>query len=165
VILPRRREGEKFPDPMLATGLRDNVQRHLKQRSLINVIPVVRLSEFMHIDVSVTVRLRPNANTLAVREAAARWIDRFLDPYDGGLDNEGWPFQATLYAQDFGRLVSDIPEVRHVVHVALFEVTPEKRRRQTAGWEEGEGTDRLFLTRHDLFAVRRVRVKVVELGE
>lgn len=165
VILPRRREGEKFPDAMLATGLRDNVQRHLKQRSLINVIPVVRLSEFMHIDVSVTVRLRPNANTLAVREAAARWIDRFLDPYEGGLDNTGWPFQATLYAQDFGRLVSDIPEVRHVVHVALFEMTAEKRRRQTAGWEEGEGTDRLFLTAHDLFAVRRVRVKVEELGE
>jgi hypothetical protein len=51
------------------------------------------------------------------------------------------------------------------VHVALFEITPEKRRRSTAGWEEGEGTDRLFLTQHDLFAVRRVRVKVEELGE
>jgi hypothetical protein len=165
IILPRRREGELFPDPFLSTGLRDHVQRYLKRRCLINVLPVVRLAQFLPIDVSVTLRLRPNANLLAVRESAQKWIEKFLDPYVGGLDNQGWPFSGTLYAQDFARMVSGIPEVRHVIDVALYDMGGEKRRRGVPGWEEGEGVKELFLVEHDLFAVRRVRVRTEEAFE
>ncbi len=165
VVLPRRREGETFPDPFLSTGLRDHVQGYLKRRSLINVNPVVRLAEALPVDVSVTLRLRPNANLLAVREAAQKWVERFLDPYEGGLDGEGWPFKGTLYAQDFARMVSDLPEVRHVVDVALFDMSGEKHRRGVPGWEEGEGVKELFLASHDLFTVRRVRVRTEDIAE
>jgi hypothetical protein len=128
------------------------------------VDPVVRLAAFMPIDVSLTLRLRPNANVVQVREAAERWIARFLDPYEGGLDREGWPFGGTLYAQDFARLVSDIPEVRHVVDVQLFDMHRADAR-AVPGWEEGEGSRELILTRHDLFVVRRIRVRSEEVGE
>lgn len=165
IVLPRRREGELYPDPFLSTGLRDHVQQYLKRRSLINVDPVVRLAQFMPIDVSVTLRLRPNANLLAVREAASKWVERFLDPYVGGLDQQGWPFGGTLYAQDFARMVSAIPEVRHVVDVALYDMSGEKKRRSVPGWEEGEGVKELFLVEQDLFAVRRVRVRTEEVIE
>lgn len=165
VILPRRREGETFPDPFLATGLRDHVQGYLKRRCLINVEPVVRLAEALPIDVSVTLRLRPNANLLAVREAAQRWVERFLDPYEGGLDGGGWPFKGTLYAQDFARMVSDLPEVRHVVDVALYDMSGDRRRRGIPGWEEGEGEKELFLVDTDLFTVRRVRVRTEDVAE
>ncbi|MFZ5475676.1 MAG: baseplate J/gp47 family protein [Myxococcota bacterium] len=165
VMLPRRREGELFPDPFLATGLRDHVQGYLKRRCLINVLPKVRLAEFMPIDVSVTLRLRPNANVLSVREAAEKWVRNFLDPYNGGLDNNGWPFGGTLYAPDFARMVTAIPEVRHVVDVALYDMSGEKRRRGIPGWEEGEGVKEIFLVEHDLFAVRRVRIRTEEVGE
>jgi hypothetical protein len=165
IILPRRREGELFPDPFLSTGLRDHVQRYLKRRCLINVLPVVRLAQFLPIDVSVTLRLRPNANLLAVREAAQKWVERFLDPYVGGLDSQGWPFGGTLYAQDFARMVSGISEVRHVVDVALYDMGGERRRRGVPGWEEGEGVKELFLVEHDLFAVRRVRIRTEEAEE
>jgi hypothetical protein len=165
IILPRRREGELFPDPFLSTGLRDHVQRYLKRRCLINVIPIVRLAQFLPIDVSVTLRLRPNANLLAVREAATKWVERFLDSYVGGLDSQGWPFSGTLYAQDFARMVSSIPEVRHVVDVALYDMGGERRRRGVPGWEEGEGVKELFLVEQDLFAVRRVRVRTEEAEE
>ena len=165
IILPRRREGELFPDPFLSTGLRDHVQRYLKKRCLINVLPVVRLAQFLPIDVSVTLRLRPNANLLAVREAAQKWVERFLDPYVGGLDGQGWPFSGTLYAQDFARMVSAINEVRHVVDVALYDMGGERRRRGVPGWEEGEGVKELFLVEHDLFAVRRVRIRTEEAEE
>ncbi len=164
VILPRRREGESLPDPLLGTGLRDHVQGYLKRRCLINVTPVVRLASFLPIDLSVTLRLRPNANLLAVREAAQRWVEAFLDPYVGGLDGTGWPFRGTVYGQDFARMVADIPDVRHVIDVQLFDVSGDKRRRGVPGWEEGEGVAEIVLAECDLFEVRRVRVRT-EDGE
>lgn len=159
VILARRREGEALPDPLLGTGLRDHVQTYLKRRCLINVTPVVRLATFLPIDLSITLRLRPNANLLAVREAAHRWIEAFLDPYVGGLDGTGWPFRGTVYAQDFARMVADIPDVRHIIDVQLFDVSGERRRRGVPGWEEGEGVREIVLTGQDLFEVRRIRVR------
>jgi hypothetical protein len=165
VILPRRREGERVPDAFLSTGLRDHVQGYLKRRCLVNVIPQVRLATFMPVDISVTLRLRPNANLVAVREAATRWVERFLDPYDGGLDREGWGFKNTLYAQDLARMVADISEVRHIVEVQLFDMSGERRRKGIPGWEEGSGVRELVLENHDLFAVRRVRISSDDPGE
>jgi hypothetical protein len=160
VILPRRREGEVLPDPFLSVGLRDHVESYLAKRCLINVTPKVRLSTFLPIDVSITLRLRANANVLVVREQAELWIRYFLDPYVGGLDGEGWPFQATLFAQDFGRMVSDIAEVRHVSAVRVYDVSDAARR--APGWEEGEGVAELVLENQDLVAVRKVRVRIEE---
>ena len=157
VILPQRREDEVFPDPFLFEGLRKHVAGYLKRRCLINVTPVVRLAAGMDIHVSIALRLRPNANVIQIREQASRWIESFLDPYAGGLDGEGWPFNGTLYAQDFARMVTDIPEVRHVVDVQLYDMSG-KDIRSAPGWEESLGSDKLILNQHDLFVVRRVRV-------
>jgi hypothetical protein len=158
VILPQRREGEEVPDPFLAIGLRDHVQQYLKRRCLINVAPRVRLATFRPIDISLSLRLRPNANLLVVREAAIAWVKRFLDPYRGGLDRDGWPFRGTLYAQDLARLVGEIPEVRHVSGVQLYDVSDPEARRRGPGWEQGEGVDQLHQVDHDLFWARRIRV-------
>lgn len=175
IILPGRREGETVPDPFLGGGLRDHVQVYLKRRSLINVEPVVRLAGFMAIDVSISLRLRPNANVIQVREAANNWVHRFLDPYVGGLDGEGWPFGGTLYAQDFARMVSDVPEVRHIVDVQLYDMSAPDKLRAAPGWEEGQGVSEIVLVQHDpanpeapprdLFVVRRVRVRTEEAEE
>ena len=161
VILPRRGENEVIPDAFLSEGLRDHVAAYLKRRCLINVEPVVRLARFMPIDVSVVLRLRPNANVVAVREAAEAWVSRFLDPYEGGLDNEGWPFGGTLYAQDFARLVTDLSEVRHVTTVDLYNMSGSQPN-AVPGWEEGDGERELNLGVDDLFVVRRVRVRTEE---
>ncbi len=164
VILPQRREGEEVPDPFLAVGLRDHVQQYIKRRCLINVKPKVRLATFRPIDVSLTVRLRPNANLLVVRERAIGWVKRFLDPYGGGLDRKGWPFRGTLYAQDLARLVADIPDIRHVSDVQLYDMSNTKARRAGPGWEQGEGVELLQQVQHDLFWARRIRVLGEEIG-
>lgn len=164
VILPRRRGGEEVPDPFLSVGLRDHVQAWLKRRCLINVEPRVRLAAFRPIDVSLTLRLRPNAAILAVREQAVAWVRRFLDPYAGGFDGDGWPFGGTLYAQDLARLVADLPDVRHVASVDLYDMSEPGRERAGPGWEQGEGTDVLVQVHHDLFVVRRIRVVAEEQG-
>jgi hypothetical protein len=149
-----------------------------QRRCLVNVQPVVRLATFQPVDVTMVIRLRPNANFVHVRELAKGWIRRFLDPYVGGLDGTGWPFGGTLYAQDFGRMVTDLPEVRHVVDVQVHAVTPAvptitttssahvipwDPRDTTPGWEKGEGSKTLVLDR-DLFVLRYVRV-ISEEGE
>lgn len=164
IILPHRREGEDTPDPFLASGLRDHVEAYLRRRCLINVEPKVRLASFLTIDLSVTLRLRPNANQIVVREAALAWARRFLDPYVGGLDGAGWPFQGTLYAPDFGRMVADIPEVRHIVDVQIYNLQGD-RVKGAPGWEEGQGLNELALEDKDLFAVRKVRVRTEEVDE
>jgi len=157
VVLPKRRPGEVIPDPFLAEGLRDHVSRYLKKRCLINVDPVVRLARFMPLDLNISMRLRPNANVIQIREQAERWVRDFLDPYKGGLDGDGWPFGGTLYGQDFARMVSEISEVRHVVSVGLFDMSAAEDR-AGPGWEEGEGDDEIVLSGHDLFYVRRIRI-------
>jgi hypothetical protein len=164
VVLPHRREGERVPDPFLAAGLKDHVRKYLSRRCLVNVDPVVRLATFQEVDVSLVVRLRPNANLIQVRERAAAWVDGFLDPYKGGIDGQGWPFKGTLYAQDFGRMVSAIAEVRHVTDVQLFEVR-DGRDRDYPGWEKGTGVQTLVLEKADLFVLRRVRILAAEEGD
>jgi predicted phage baseplate assembly protein len=164
VILPTRREGELIPDPFLSAGLRDHVAAYLKRRCLVNVEPVVRLARFLPVDLSVELRMRPNANVLAVREQAEKWVRSFLDAYQGGLDREGWPFGGTLYAQDFARMVSELNEVRHVVDVQLYDMRGAEPG-ATPGWESGEGRSEIILTEHDLFVVRRVRVRTEEVGQ
>ena len=118
VVLPHRRRGEDIPDPFLSGGLRDHVAAYLKKRSLINVSPVVRLAVFRPVDISVTLRLRPNANVIHVRELAETWV-RPSSTLRGGIDRDGWSLR-NLYAQDFARMVSDIHEVRHVSEVSLY---------------------------------------------
>jgi predicted phage baseplate assembly protein len=164
VVLPQKRDGEKIPDPFLSAGLKDHVQRYVSKRCLVNVTPEVRLATFTPVDVLVTLRVRPHANVLTVRSRAEAWVERFLDAYVGGLDGGGWPFRGTLYAQDFGRLVGDISEVRHVVEVRMFDVTGEPER-GPPGWETGQGVDLLVLDRTDLFVLRRVRAQIEGLGD
>jgi hypothetical protein len=163
VILPRKRANEVVPDPFVAAGLKDHVQRYLAKRCLVNVRPRVRLATFRTIDVSVRLRLRRHANPILVREQVMSWIRTFLDPYNGGLDSGGWPFGATLYAQDFGRVVTDIDEVRHVVDVDLFAVEDLD---DAPGWQRIPGLDTgdqvMPLEGDDLFRTREVRVQFAE---
>ena len=157
VILPHTRDDERIPDPFLSAGLREHVRRYLSRRCLVNVQPIVRLATFKEVDVSLSLRLRPSANMIAVREQAQVFVRKFLDPYDGGIENKGWPFGGTLYAQDFGRIVSEISAIRHVTDVKLFGVE-EGRDQQFPGWEKGQGSDLLTLDNEDLFIVRHVRI-------
>lgn len=157
VVLPHRRPGEVTPDRFLSAGLRDLVKAHLAARCLLNVSPQVRLATFMPIDILITIRLRPNSDGIRVKDTAKAWVHTFLDPYDGGLEGEGWPFQGTLFSADFGRLVKDIPQIRHVSDVRIFNRTNIDDT-TGPGWETGQGVEVLQLSKHDLFVLNAVRI-------
>jgi hypothetical protein len=158
VVLPHTRDDERIPDPFLSAGLKEHVRRYLSRRCLVNVEPIVRLATFKEVDVSLTLRLRASANIISVREKAQVFVKKFLDPYEGGIEKEGWPFGGTLYAQDFGRIVSAISEIRHVTEVKLYGVE-EGRDKEFPGWEKGQGSNVLTLDKEDLFIVRNVRIR------
>jgi hypothetical protein len=98
---------------------------------------------------------------IQVREQAQEWVLRFLDSYQGGLDGEGWLFGGTLYGQDFARMVTDIPEIRHIIDVQIFDMS-DKDPRSVPGWELGSGVEEMQLSKFDLFQVRRIRVQMGE---
>ena len=77
------------------------------------------------------------------------------------LDGEGWVFGGTLYGQDFARMVSDLPEIRHIMDVQIFDMSG-KDPRSVPGWESSSGVDELSLTGFDLFHVRRIRIQMGE---
>jgi hypothetical protein len=111
----------------------------------------------MPIDILITIRLRPNSDGIRVKDTAKAWVHTFLDPYDGGLEGEGWPFQGTLFSADFGRLVKDIPQIRHVSDVRIFNRTNIDDT-TGPGWETGQGVEVLQLSKHDLFVLNAVRI-------
>ena len=67
-----------------------------------------------------------------------------------GLTKKAGLFGGTLYAQDFARMVSEIPEVRHVVNVQLYDMA-NRDVRDPSGWEEGLGESEIILENQDLF--------------
>ena len=173
VILPVRHEEEGLPDPFLSSGLRQVVEDYVRERCLINIRPIVRLATFCSIDISLRIRLHSNTDIVSVRENVKRWLESFLDPYRGGFDQKGWPFKGTLYQQDISRMLAEIPEIRHLSDVELYDVS-DKENHNVAAWDmasdvfgtEEQGAKGLLpqseirLLAYDLFHLRRIRIYV-----
>ena len=52
-----------------------------------------------------------------------------------------------------------------MVSVELYDMSEGDSRRRSPGWEEGEGLSELALRSHDLFALRKVRIRTEEATE
>jgi hypothetical protein len=173
VILPVRQEEEMLPDPFLSSGLRQVVEDYVKERCLINIRPIVRLATFCSIDISLKIRLHSNTDVVSVRERVRKWLHLFLDPYEGGFDEKGWPFKGTLYRQDISRMLAEITEIRHLSDVELYDVSGRENH-NTAAWDmssdvfdEEESSvkgllpqSEIRLLTYDLFHLRRIRIYV-----
>ena len=124
-------------------------------RGLINVSPVVRLALFRPVDISVTLRLRPNANVIHVRGSRRHGSgpSSTTRRHRSGRVELRWNALRTGLA----RMVSDIHEVRHVSEVSLYGDLDEGEK-PIPGWEKGGGVE-LRLDGADLFRVMRVESK------
>ena len=58
-------------------------------------------------------------------------------------------------------MVVDIPDVRHVTQVSLFNMHSDEKK-SSPGWESQLGDVELSLSKHDLYVVRRMRVLIEE---
>ena len=123
-VLPKRdsKTGE-IPDAE-EIGLLRVVQEYVQERALINTEVRVEMAELVPITVEMRSLLIPRTNPSGVRERAESWIGRFLDPFTGGVDGNGWPFGEVPRAQDLQHILKEIPEIRHVEECTVLRAPP-----------------------------------------
>ena len=115
-VLPERDLRTKEIPDAEEIGLLRAVRDYVTERCLINTQVKVDMAELVSIAVELQCRLQPGTNPSGVRERAEEWVVRFLDPYEGGVDGEGWPFGELPRAEDLQHIITEIPEIRHVEH-------------------------------------------------
>jgi len=136
IVLPEIESAER-PDPtdmMLAENLRNTVLKYLAARSVLGIGIEVRLAEITCVSVSADLHFREGTERLAAEEAIERGeklLYRYLNPYTGGPDGQGWPFGRSLYLSEIYGLLQGIPGVEFVEGVKVYmnepgEWTPSK---------------------------------------
>ena len=105
-------------------GLLRTVQDYVAQRCLINTQVRVEMVELVPITVDMRCLLNPRTNPSGVRERAEQWVTRFLDPFTGGVDGDGWPFGDVPRSQDLQHILKEIPEIRHVDECVVRRAPP-----------------------------------------
>jgi len=130
-VLPRRdTKTQEIPDAE-EIGLLRTVQDYVQHKALINTVVRVDMVELVPITVEMTALLKSGTNPSGVRERSEAWVTRFLDPYVGGVDGQGWPFGEVPRAEDLQHVLGEIPEIRHVSSCTILRAPPPGA---PAGW-------------------------------
>ena len=144
----------------MALGLRDHVSDFLRQRSLISLDFAVRLVRILSIDIHLELRVKSGANVEELQSKTTEWIRRFLDPFDGGFQGDGWEFGATLFEEDLHRVSVQHPDIRNLERANFYPVRPGMT---WPGWEEGMGLSQVQLNEHDLLWTRYIKISYTEV--
>lgn len=106
--------------------LREQVLSYLNERKLLGVQVRLEKPQYVGVAVQTEVALEPEYNhTRAQQEILAKLrvaLYRFLNPLTGGLDGRGWAFGRPVYPSDIVTLFQQMPYVRYLGVVQLFEL-------------------------------------------
>ena len=86
----------------------------LDQRRLVTTMVHVVRPSFTPLSLIMTVRAQQGVNVTTLSESIRKKIGRFLDPYAGWLDGEGWPFGRKVYRSELYQQIEGIEGVDHV---------------------------------------------------
>jgi predicted phage baseplate assembly protein len=105
IVLPKVQNKERptREDLTLSPDLRQNVLDDLGSRCLLGSAIEVRLPELLWVSVKADLRVGRYSRPGLLKEVEARAIDalyKFLNPFVGGVDGEGWPFGRDLYLSE-----------------------------------------------------------------
>jgi predicted phage baseplate assembly protein len=113
VLYPDRRldpQHDLRPDKDLLA----KIQKYLDERRVLTTYVLVLEPSFKLLDVSATVELQPAANRATVRLDALERLNRFLNPYIGGPQQNGWAFQRVPYQWEIEHILASVPGVARV---------------------------------------------------
>jgi len=118
----------------LTPQLRDRVLGYLNERRLLGVRVLCYEPNYVGVSVQTQVALEPEYNNPRAQEQVIRSLRvalyRFLNPITGGFDGKGWPFGRPVYPSDIVSLFQQVPGIRYLGVVQLFEI-----RKQEQNWE------------------------------
>lgn len=117
----------------LAPPLREQVLSYLNDRKLLGIQVRLEKPEYVGVAVQTEVALEPEyshpRSQQEILSSLRVALYRFLNPLTGGLDGKGWPFGRPVYPSDIVTLFQQMPYVRYLGVVQLFEL-----RRQGTSW-------------------------------
>lgn len=124
----------------LTPELTEQVRAFLDERRLIGTRIKLQDPEYVGVAVQTEVGLEPEYNhprsqqeiLFSLRVA----LYRFLNPLTGGPEGKGWPFGRAVYASDVVNLFQQVPGVRFLGIVQLFEF-----RKRGGGWRRSLSPD------------------------
>lgn len=139
-------------DFALDDALFETVSEHLESRRLLGAAIEVGAPRYQGVSVAALVVVSTGRAPAAVRQRCIDRIAELLSPVVGGADGQGWPFGTDLTSGLVANELLEVPGVRQVEEVVLFEADPRNGRRI------GEGADMIRLEPQTLFIGHRHQV-------
>ena len=104
--------------------LRETVARFLDARRLLTTRVVVAPPTLTGVGVSARLRSKSGSDPAAVRERVLEALYRYLSPWTGGPDGEGWPFGRPLHVGEVFAQLGGVEGVAYVETAAIMPVDP-----------------------------------------
>lgn len=129
-ILPKIEPSEGAIDPSLLQAKEDTLHRVREKMDacrLIGTTLEVRGAQYVWITVQAKVRVRERSDpalALEVQREAEKALYRYLNPYSGGPDGQGWPFGRALHEAELLSLLQRIEGVEFVDEIRVATTEP-----------------------------------------
>jgi predicted phage baseplate assembly protein len=115
IIVPR----STLPRPVPSPGLLWTVYRHLDSHRLLGTEVFVLPPEYVEVGVKAELVARARHDETAVLGRAIEAVNAFLDPLEGGVDGQGWPFGRPVYLSEVFEILERVEGVDYVASVLL----------------------------------------------
>jgi predicted phage baseplate assembly protein len=143
---------------MLPEDMRKSVLDYLTPRCVLGISVEARLPEFIWVSVKAELLVAEHSNpavAMEVQRQAEDELYRYLNPYTGGPQKNGWPFGRDLHLSELYGLLQRIPSVEYVEAVRLEISEPGRPMPRPA-------PPRISLGRHQLICSGRHGISVGE---
>jgi hypothetical protein len=100
-------------------GLVKIVKNFFEPRMIIGTKLKVRLCDQTHIRIEIQVNFYSHANKESVKKAMEAKIREYLNPIQGGIEKQGWPYGKSLTSEELIPLVQRIPGVKNVGTITI----------------------------------------------
>jgi predicted phage baseplate assembly protein len=135
----------RLDDYALSPRLTATIAQHLDEHRVVGTAVEVSTPYYQGISVVTLLHGAPARPAAVVRQRVVEALDRYLNPLVGGVDGNGWPFDADVNTAMVTQLLELVDGVDRVDEVLLFEYDLRTGRRL------GTAKDVIRLDRHSLF--------------
>ncbi|HSE40984.1 MAG TPA: putative baseplate assembly protein, partial [Acidobacteriota bacterium] len=118
VVVPYARKGTTRPMP--GTDFKRSIQDHLNRHRLVTSAVYVVGPHYVEISVKCKVRIVPRNDPTKVVKGIQDTLDRFLDPFVGGPEKNGWPFGRSVFASELYQVIDGVEGVDFASNLSIL---------------------------------------------